>query len=39
MTTGKHINAEFDAELGSLKSQILAMGNWSIGTSVRPSPP
>jgi len=27
MTTGKHINAEFDAELGSLKGQILAMGN------------
>jgi len=27
MTTGKHINAEFDAELGSLKGQILTMGS------------
>lgn len=27
MTTGKHINAEFDAELSSLRGQILTMGN------------
>jgi phosphate transport system protein len=27
MTMGKHINAEFDAELGSLKGQIMTMGN------------
>ena len=27
MTMGRHINAEFDVELRSLKDQILAMGN------------
>lgn len=27
MTSGRHINAGFDAELGSLKGQIMTMGN------------
>lgn len=33
MTTSKHINAEFDAELQSLKEQILAMGGL-VGAQV-----